>query len=334
MNTVTEQAQAKLNLSLDVLGKRSDGYHDLRMVMQSVELCDAVTVEPRPAGGFVCESNFGFLPTDGDNLAARAAQVFFAAAGSLPVIANQSADWCGDPTSARQLRNGIPTPVCALARNDRTGTVTPGAAIRLDKRIPVGAGMAGGSSDAAAVLRALNRMYGNPFTLEELERLGEQVGSDVPYCVRGGTRLAEGRGELLTELPPLPDCAFAICKPDFSIRTPELFARIDARTRSARPDTEGLRAALAAGDLRGVARHVFNVFEDVLSPSQSREITAIKTALLDRGALGAAMTGTGSAVFGIFHDFNAAKAAAEDLKPPDRACFAAKPTGMIWERKA
>ena len=289
MNAVRERAFAKLNLSLDVLGKRPDGYHDLRMVMQSVELCDAVTVEPRPAGGFNCESNFGFLPTDGDNLAVKAAKVFFTAAG-MPEA---------------------------------------GAAIRLDKRIPVGAGMAGGSSDAAAVLRALNRLYGNPFTLEELERLGEQVGSDVPYCVRGGTRLAEGRGELLTELPPLPDCAFAICKPDFSIRTPELFTRIDARTRSARPDTEGLRAALAAGDLRGVARRVFNVFEDVLSPSQSREISAIKTALLDRGALGAAMTGTGSAVFGIFSDMEAARAAENALRREGFECFSARPTGII-----
>ena len=287
MNTVAERAEAKLNLSLDVLGKRPDGYHEMKMLMQSVSLCDEVTVKVRPQGGYVCESNFGFLPTDDDNLAVRAARRFFAARGTP--------DW--------------------------------GAEIQLQKRIPVGAGMAGGSSNAAAVLRALNRLCGSPFSLPELETIGAQVGSDVPYCVRGGTRLATGHGEILAQAPPLPACGVAICKPDFSIRTPQLFARIDARRSATHPDTEGLWNAMAAGDLRGAALRMYNVFEDVLPP-RCGEIFELKTELLSLGALGAVMTGTGSAVFGIFPDLAAAQAAADALKSDVRECFSAVPTGM------
>ena len=285
MNPVTERSEAKLNLSLDVLGKRPDGYHEMKMLMQSVSLCDEVTVSLRRGGGYTCSSNFGFLPTDEGNLAVRAARRFFAAAGTP--------DW--------------------------------GADIHLQKRIPVGAGMAGGSSNAAAVLRALNRLCGLPFSFSELETLAAQVGSDVPYCVRGGTRLATGRGEILTDAPPLPDCGIAICKPEVSIRTPELFERIDARRSTVHPDTEGLWKALAAGDLPGAALRMYNVFEDVLPP-RCGEIYELKTELLSLGALCAVMTGTGSAVFGIFPDLPAAQAAADAMKSDARECFSAVPT--------
>lgn len=155
--------------------------------------------------------------------------------------------------------------------------------IRLHKRIPVCAGLGGGSSDAAAVLRALNRLTGADFSRAQLEELGALVGSDVPYCVAGGTMLAEGRGERLTPVTPMPHLPVVICKPDFPISTPELFHRVDARTSRCRPDTEGICAALADGDMPKLARRMYNVFEDVLTRREG-EIAAIKSRLLDGGA--------------------------------------------------
>ena len=181
------QAFAKLNLTLDILGKREDGYHDLRMVMQSITLADTLTLEENRGEGLRVSANLRFLPTGEKNLAAAAALRFWEALGREP----EDLD------------------------------------IRIEKRIPVCAGMAGGSSDAAAVLRALNQRSGEPFSPKELARLGERVGSDVPYCVLGGTALAEGRGEILTPLPPLPACWVVVCKPDFPVSTPELFAQAD-----------------------------------------------------------------------------------------------------------
>ena len=286
MARTEEYAYAKLNLTLDVLGKLPGGYHEMRMVMQTVSLRDCCVLDTGGAeGGVRVRSNFGFLPTDGKNIAVKAANAFFHAAGMEP---------------------------------------HPALTIRLQKRIPVGAGMAGGSADAAAVLRALNRLTGAGFSLRELEKLGESLGSDVPFCVSGGARLAEGRGEILSPLPPLPDCAIVICKPAFSIRTPDLFARIDTRRSTIRPDTDGMRAALAAGDLEGAARRMYNVFEDVL-PSRCSEIHVIKERLLSAGALGAVMTGTGSAVFGVFSDRTAAETARERLAGSYRDCFLAAP---------
>ncbi len=256
------QAWAKLNLTLDVLGRRADGYHDLRMVMQSIALADTLTLRPGDSGELRVSTNLHFLPNGDKNLAAVAARCFWAALDCPP----------------RPL------------------------AIDIEKRIPVCAGMAGGSSDAAAVLRGLNQQEGFPFTLEQLAKIGEKVGSDVPYCVLGGTALAEGRGEVLTPLHPLPKCHVVVCKPDFPISTPELFTRIDAVKVRRRPDTAGVLAALEAGDLQGVARRMYNVFEDVLSKQQASRVTAIKHVLIQCGALGAAMSGTGPTAFGLFTD--------------------------------
>lgn len=275
-------ASAKLNLSLDVLRRTPDGYHDLRMVMQSVEFGDDLEIDLTPDGTFSIEPGQHYLPADDRNLAVRAAKAF--------------------------LRD--------------TGL---GASIRTVKRTPVCAGMGGGSSDAAAVLRALNRLTGAGKTPGELCRLGEEIGSDVPFCVLGGTMLAEGRGERLTPLPPLPDCAIVICKPAFAISTPELFSRVDRRKSRLRPDTNGLTAALAAGDLTGAARRMYNVFEDVLDRRQS-DILSIKSRLLDLGAIGAAMTGTGSAVFGVFSDEAAAQTARETLSARYRECWLTRPS--------
>ena len=290
MRETHERAYAKLNLSLDVLGKMPDGYHEMRMVMQSASLFDDVQVKLTDSGGRSVRSNFGFLPRDGRNIALKAAEAFCAAAG-LP---------------------------------------GQGVEITLRKRIPVGAGLAGGSTDAAAVLRALDRLLGTRLSRAELEALGAPLGSDVPFCVAGGTQLAAGRGDRLTDLAAFPRCGIVICMPRFSIKTPELFARIDDRRSRVHPDTDGLIAAAAAGDLRGAAQRMYNVFEDVL-PRRSREILSIKQRLLDAGALGAVMTGTGSAVFGLFEDETAAKPAAAALRADYRAVFTAGPTEKLLE---
>ena len=268
------QAFAKLNLTLDILGKREDGYHDLRMVMQSITLADTLTLEENQGEGLRVSANLRFLPTGEKNLAAAAALRFWEALGREP----EDLD------------------------------------IRIEKRIPVCAGMAGGSSDAAAVLRALNQRVGEPFSPKELARLGERVGSDVPYCVLGGTALAEGRGEVLTPLAPLPRCWVVACKPDFPISTPELFAQADRVKLRRRPDTAGLVAALEAGDLGGVARRMYNVFEDVLPARLYTRVAEIKNILIQCGALGANMSGSGPTAFGLFDRLEAAQEA--------RACLA------------
>ncbi len=274
MNDLVLQAPAKLNLTLDVLGREPDGYHQLRMVMQSVTLCDTLTLRPLgDASGIRAASNLAYLPNDGNNLVVKAARVFFAAVG-LP---------------------------------------EPGLEIHLQKRIPVCAGTAGGSSDAAAVLRGLNQLYGTGLSVEALMKLGESVGSDVPYCVLGGTALAEGRGERLTPLSPLPHCWFVLCKPGFSISTPELFRAVDQVRITRHPNTQGMLDAIAAEDLRGIAVRLYNVFEDVLPSGRRCVIQEIKDALLDGGALGACMSGTGPTVFGLFDDRAKAEQAAAQL---------------------
>lgn len=267
------QALAKLNLTLDVLGRREDGYHDMRMVMQSITLSDTLHLRPGSGEGIQVSTNMSFLPNSDKNLAAIAARAFWNARG----MDHQSLD------------------------------------IDIEKHIPVCAGMAGGSSDAAAVLRGLNEQAGFPYTPVELAKVGEAVGSDVPYCVLGGTALAEGRGEILTPLTPLPHCYVVVCKPDFSISTPELFAQIDNVKVRCRPDTAGVLAALEAGDLEGVARRLYNVFEDVLPERQKSRVEAIKRVLIQYGALGAAMSGTGPTAFGLFAEQAQAQAAYDIL---------------------
>jgi len=276
-------ANAKLNLTLDVLGKREDGYHDLRMVMQSVDLCDTLTLEAAADGDILVKTNLCFLPNDDRNLAAMAARAFFAHTGK-PM----------------------------------------GLSIEIDKQIPVCAGMAGGSTDAAAVLRALNELTGAGLSREKLAEIGAEVGSDVPYCVMGTTALAEGRGEILTELPPLPCCHVVLCKPGFSISTPELFRRIDSCKITCRPDTAGMLEALEQNDLKEVARRMYNVFEDALPERQGRTVAEIKSVLISEGALGACMSGSGPTVFGLFDDSDAARRAYECLKESYSETFLCK----------
>ena len=284
MDEFTIQAPAKLNLTLDVLGRREDGYHDLKMVMQSITLADRLTLRPGRAPGIQVSSSFHFLPTGEKNLAGKAAVCFYQALGR----------------PARDLD------------------------ISITKHVPVCAGMAGGSSDAAAVLRALNRLEGDPFSPEELAHVGEAVGSDVPYCVLGCTALAQGRGEVLTPLPPLPHCWVVACKPDFPVSTPELFARIDSCRIRRRPDADGLIAALEQGDLMEVARRMYNVFEDVLPERQFARVADIKNTLIQQGALGANMSGTGPTAFGLFSSQSQAQAAYDVLKQRYQEVFLAE----------
>lgn len=284
MDEFTIQAPAKLNLTLDVLGRREDGYHDLKMVMQSITLADRLTLRPGRAPGIQVSSSFHFLPTGEKNLAGKAAVCFYQALGR----------------PARDLD------------------------ISITKHVPVCAGMAGGSSDAAAVLRALNRLEGDPFSPEELAHVGEAVGSDVPYCVLGCTALAQGRGEVLTPLSPLPHCWVVACKPDFPVSTPELFARIDSCRIRRRPDADGLMAALEQWDLMEVARRMYNVFEDVLPERQLARVADIKNTLIQQGALGANMSGTGPTAFGLFSSQSQAQAAYDVLKQRYQEVFLAE----------
>ena len=292
MPAIEVKAYAKLNLSLDVLGKRPDGYHDMRMVMQTVGLTDQLRLETGTGKPLRMETNLGFLPADEHNLAAAA----------------------------------------ALRLCETTGADHGGLSIRLRKTIPVCAGLAGGSADAAAVLRGLNQLLGLGLSGQRLAEIGAQVGSDVPYCVMGGTALAEGRGEVLTPLPPLPPCHVVLCKPAFSVSTPELFKALDGCRIRRRPDTAGLLAALEGGDLPEVARRMYNVFEDVLPSRRAQEIDAIKNVLIQHGALGASMSGTGPTVFGLFARREEAEGAWKALRELYRETFLAEAVGNLLEQ--
>ena len=202
----------------------------------------------------------------------------------------------------------------ALLFRRLTGLGPEGGTIRLTKRIPVCGGFGGGSSDAAAVLRLLNRSCGCPLTWEDLERESLALGADVPFCIRGGNALAEGKGENLTPLPDPEPIPVVVCRPDFLCSTAELFRAYDRQKQRLRPDVPGMVAALRAGDPRGIARRMFNAFESVLSRSQREQVRELKDRLLDEGALGASMTGTGSGVFALFPAEDTASLAVSRLR--------------------
>lgn len=287
MKTITLEAPAKVNLALDILRRRSDGYHDMDMVMQTVSLTDTVRVTETGTGFSLLAEGIA-LPPGKKTLEQRAAEAFF----------------------------------------QRLGRPMPPLTVHLIKRIPAYAGMGGGSADVAAVLRGLRALYAPEMPMSALEEIGFTVGSDMPFCVRGGTCRAQGRGEVLTDLTPLPACWFAICKPDFDIPTPTLFARVRPEALADRPDIPGMQEALTAGDLPAVAQRVRNVFEGVLPPEDG-EVFSIKTRLLELGALNAAMSGSGPTVFGLFDREKTARQAAENLRNTYRQVFVACP--VSWE---
>ncbi len=284
MTTLYEGAFAKLNLTLDVLGKREDGYHDLKSVMQTVSIRDDIEIDVGTGKPWCLKCDKEDIPTDERNLAWKAAKVY-----------------------------------CEAMNKDPEGLE-----IRITKRIPSQAGMGGGSADAAAVLRALNRHYGNPLSIMALAELGAQVGSDVPFCVLCGTAMAEGRGEKLRKLPDMPDCIFVVVKPEFSVSTPELYQKIDCVAISKRPDHKAMESALLAGDLEKVAKNVFNVFDPVVT-EEHLELNYIKSIFHNYGAISYQMTGSGSAVFAVVSEFEVAAVICSMLKENYPEVFICKP---------
>ncbi len=284
MTTLYEGAFAKLNLTLDVLGKREDGYHDLQSVMQTISIRDDIEIDIGTGKPWSLKCTKEGIPTDERNLAWKAAKVFF----------------------------------------ETTGKDPDGLEIRITKRIPSEAGLGGGSADAAAVLRALNRHYDNPFSVFALAELGAAVGSDVPFCTVCGTAMVEGRGERLRKLPDMPDCVFVVCKPDFSCSTAELYKKLDETAVAKRPDNRAMESALLAGDLGKVAENLCNVFDPVVT-ADHLELNYIKSIFNSYGSVGQQMTGSGSAVFAIVPDFEFAAVVCNMLKDNYPNVFIAKP---------
>lgn len=272
MKSIVMHPHAKINLSLDVTGVRADGYHKVEMVMQTIALHDDVTVTQTNEGGFVAESNLAYLPTDDKNIALRAAKLFY----------------------------------------ERTGIQSTGIHIKIHKRIPVAAGLAGGSTDAAAVLRALDEMHGTAQGDDTLCEIGLALGADVPYCLYGGTMLARGIGEQLTRLAPMPPCAVVLVKPAFSVSTKAVYDAMPQGVLPQRPDTAGLIGALTAHDYAGVCQRLYNVMEPITGGWHG-EIASIRAALQECGADGTAMSGSGPTLFGLFSDLCRAKKAEELL---------------------
>ncbi len=273
MTTVFEPAYAKLNLTLDVVGLREDGYHDLQSVMQTVDLCDDIYLDIGTGKPWELICNDPAIPADQRNLAWKAAKLFF----------------------------------------DETGFDPDGLAIHITKRIPSQAGMGGGSSDAAAVLRALNRHYGSPFTMMALADLGARIGSDVPFCVVGGTVMCEGRGERLRPVTPIGDCLILVCKPEFSMSTPVLYKKLDDSEILHRPDNAAMELSLAAGNIQAVASNLCNVFDPVVA-AEYPLMDQIRQLFVNGGCMGCQMSGSGSAFFGIMPDQQSADKLAARLK--------------------
>ncbi len=266
------KALAKINLGLDVLGRRENGYHDVRMVMQSVYLYDNVRLEAREEPGIELSSNLYYLPDDSGNIAYKAAQMMI---------------------EEFHLEGGV--------------------RITLDKHIPVAAGMAGGSSNAAAVLFGMNCLFGLELTRQELMERGVQLGADVPYCILRGTVLAEGIGEKLTVLPSIPKCAVLIAKPPVSVSTRVVYEALDSKEIVKHPDIDGLIRALEEGSLKHAAACMGNVLEDVTIPKYP-VIREIKQEMMEAGALNAMMSGSGPTVFGLFENKIKARNAQERIR--------------------
>ena len=284
MTTLYEGAFAKINLTLDVLGKRDDGYHDLKSIMQTISIRDDVEIDVDTGKPWVLHCSNESIPTDERNLAWKAARVFF----------------------------------------DRIGREPDGIEIRITKRIPVGSGLGGGSADAAAVLRALNRHYDNPLSILALAELGASIGSDVPFCTVCGTAMVEGRGERIRKLPDMPDCCFVVCKPQFSCSTPELYKELDAAVIGKRPNHQAMESALLAGDLGKIAENICNVFDPVVTKDHL-ELNYIKSIFNSYGSVAQQMTGSGSAVFAIVTEFEFAAVICSMLKDNYPDVFIAKP---------
>lgn len=268
----SQKAYAKINIGLDVLRRRSDGYHEVRMIMQTVDLCDDLLFEKTQQPGIVLKTNNDELPVNGDNLICKAAALLFRERG-----------------------------------------IKEGVKITLTKRIPITAGMAGGSSDAAATMRGLNELFDMGYSMRELQALGVTLGADIPYCLVGGTMLSEGIGEILTPLPAPPACHLVVAKPDINVSTGFVYGNLHADTLTEHPDIEGMIAALKTGSLQGITDRLGNVLETV-TVKEYPVIEELKELLWSKGAENALMSGSGPTVFGIFVNREEAEKAASAIK--------------------
>ena len=274
MNQIELKALAKINLGLDVLGRRENGYHDVRMVMQSIYLYDEVKIAKKKEPGITLTTNLKFLPTGDGNIAYKAAQLLM---------------------DEFDIQDGV--------------------SIQLKKRIPVAAGMAGGSSDGAAVLWGINQMYGLGLSRQELMDRGVKLGADVPYCILRGTALSEGIGEVLTSLPPVPQCQVLVAKPGINVSTKFVYENLHANDLrpEQHPDIDGMIRAIKAQDLQGIADKLGNVLETV-TVKEYPVIQEIKDKMVEFGAIGSLMSGSGPTVFGLFTNPKAAQQAYEELR--------------------
>ncbi len=280
------KAAAKVNLLLDIVGRRSDGYHLLDMLMVSVSLYDTITLSPREGYGrrLICERQG--VPLDETNLALKSASAFSAAYFA------------------------------------KTGTKLPGVEIRLEKRIPHAAGLAGGTADGAGVLLGLNRMHGLPFTQKELLAIGERLGADFPFCLTGGVARVQGIGEVITSMEPLPECWLVIAKPKQGVSTAESFRRFDKEGRFGRLEHGRIYRAAERGELRALGA----CMENVLEPSANcPQVEKIKRQMLREGALGACMSGSGSSVVGLFDNKRLARQCHYKLTGEANQCFLTQP---------
>ena len=272
MDEITLKALAKINLGLDVVRRREDGYHEVRMIMQTIHLYDLLEIQKIREPGIQIVSNLSFLPVNENNLVYKA---------------------------ARLLQEEF--------------ALTDGISVKLTKRIPVAAGMAGGSTDAAAMLYAMNQLYDLGLSRRELMKRGVQIGADVPYCLMRGTALAEGIGEKLTQLPPMIKCPVLIAKPSISVSTKFVYQNLKLDEQTSHPDIDALMKDIREKDFDGVCAYMGNVLESVTIPNYP-VIAEIKQQMMRSGAKASMMSGSGPTVFGLFEDGETAKRALREMK--------------------
>lgn len=277
MDYIKMKALAKINLGLDVVRKREDGYHEVRMIMQTISLYDKIFIKKTKNTGIKVSTNLYYLPNNENNLVYKAAKLLI---------------------DEFEIKNGV--------------------SMKLEKYIPVAAGMAGGSADAAAVLIGMNKLFGLGLSRKQLMDRGVSIGADVPYCIMRGTALAEGIGERLTKLKPLPKCYILIAKPGISVSTKFVYGNLKADEIEKHPDIDGIIEAINNADILSVAERLGNVLEDV-TIREYPVIDEFKQFMKDRGALNSLMSGSGPTVFGIFTDKDMADKAYMELKGDLRA---------------
>lgn len=277
MNTIIKKAYAKINLGLDVIRRREDGYHEVKMIMQTIDLYDVLTFKKRKERGIFVSTDNKELPGDENNLVYKAAKLLLE---SYPI----------NEESSEQ-----------------------GVEIMLQKNIPMAAGMAGGSTDAAAVFHGINELYSLGLSADDMCKLAVNIGADVPYCIKGGTALSEGIGEILTILPDVPECFLLIAKPDIDVSTKFVYENLHANSLTEHPDIDGMTEAIYNHDLQGIISRMENVLETV-TIKEYPIIDDIKKFMKENGAMNALMSGSGPTVFGVFDTKEAADTAYQELE--------------------